>query len=50
MSNIILNEGYKNSKVFFEKGIRDKIFIKKKSYIDLSNCAGSLILEYNNYF
>ena len=50
MPNIILNEGYKNSKVFFEKGIRDKIFIKGKSYIDLSNCMGSLILGHNNYF
>ena len=50
MSNIILNEAYNNSKNFFEKGIKDKIYIKRKSYIDLSNCAGSLILGHNNVF
>ncbi len=48
MSNLILNEGYKDSKVFFEKGIGDKIFIKGKPYIDLSHCMGSLILGHNN--
>ena len=50
MSNIILNEAYRNSKILFEKGIKDKIYIKRKSYIDLSNCAGSLILGHNNIF
>ena len=48
MKNIILNEGYHNSKVLFDKGINDKVYIKKKSYIDLSNCAGSLILGHNH--
>lgn len=47
MENIILNEGYQNSNSFFSSGKNDKIFIKKKSYIDLSNCAGSLILGHN---
>ncbi len=50
MKNIILNEAYNNSKNFFEKGIKDKIYIKGKPYIDLSNCAGSLILGHNNFF
>ena len=50
MRNIILNEGYKNSKFFFEKGLRDKIYINGKSYIDLSHCMGSLILGHNNPF
>jgi glutamate-1-semialdehyde 2,1-aminomutase len=47
MNNCILNEGY-NKKIFFEKGYKDKIFIKKKSYIDLSNNAGALILGHNS--
>jgi glutamate-1-semialdehyde 2,1-aminomutase len=50
MKNIILNEGYQNSAPFFSKGKNDKIFINKKSYIDLSNCAGSLILGHNSFF
>jgi hypothetical protein len=45
MKNIVLNEGYQSSNFFFSSGKDDRIFIKKKSYIDLSNCAGSLILE-----
>ena len=48
MKNLILNEGYQNSKILFDKGIKDKIYIKKKEYIDLSNCAGSLILGHNS--
>ena len=49
MKNIILNEGYQNSKFFFSSGKNDRVFIKKKSFIDLSNCAGSLILGHNNH-
>ena len=48
MSNIILNEGYKDCKIFFERGENDKIFFKNKAYIDLSNCAGSLKIGHNS--
>ena len=48
MPNIILNEGYKDCKILFERGENDKIFFKNKAYIDLSNCAGSLILGHNS--
>ena len=48
MPNIILNEDYKDCNILFEKGEGDKIFFNGKAYIDLSNCAGSLILGHNN--
>ena len=48
MSNLILNEGYQKTKVFFEGGYKDKIKHQGKHYIDLSNCAGSLILGHNS--
>ena len=48
MSNLILNEGYKNNSNLFEKGIKDKIYTKNKSFIDTSNCAGSLLLGHNH--
>ena len=48
ISKIVLNEGYENSKVFFDRGNKDKVFSKNKPYIDLSNCAGSLILGHNS--
>ena len=48
MSNLILNEGYQKTKVFFEEGYRDKITYQGKQYIDLSNCAGSLMLGHNS--
>jgi glutamate-1-semialdehyde 2,1-aminomutase len=47
-TNIILNEYYKDNKVFFDKGEGDKIFFKNKAYVDLSNCSGSLILGHNS--
>ena len=47
-TNIILNEDYKDNKILFDKGEGDKIFFKNKAYIDLSNCAGSLILGHNS--
>ena len=50
MLNSILNEGYQNSNLIFEKGINDHIIIQGKTYIDLSNCAGSLILGHNSRF
>ena len=48
MPNIILNEDYKDNKILFDKGEGDKIFFKNKAYVDLSNCAGSLILGHNS--
>ena len=48
MPNLILNEGYQKTKVFFEEGYNDIIKHQGKSYIDLSNCAGSLILGHNS--
>lgn len=48
MSNLILNEGYKGNTILFEKGIKDKIYTKNKSFIDTSNCAGSLLLGHNH--
>ena len=48
MSDLILNEGYQKNKVFFEKGLKDKIIQNGISYIDLSNSAGSLILGHNS--
>lgn len=50
MKNIILNEGYINTINFFEKGYKDKIYTSKKSFIDLSNCAGSILLGHNDNF
>ena len=48
MSNFILNEGYSDCLNFFEKGIKDKIYTSNKSFIDISNCAGSLLLGHNH--
>ena len=48
MKNFILNEGYKNSSHLFESGSGDKIYSNKKSFIDISNCAGSLLLGHNH--
>ena len=48
MQNNILNEGYGRNKHLFSKGDKDKIISNKKSYIDLSNIAGSLILGHNS--
>ena len=48
MANLILNEGYQKTNVFFEEGYKDKIIHQGKAYIDLSNCAGSLILGHNS--
>ena len=50
MKNYILNEGYLNSINFFTKGYKDKIYTSKKSFIDLSNCAGSILLGHNHNF
>ena len=48
MSNLILNEGYKDGLNLFERGVKDKIYTKNRSFIDISNCAGSLLLGHNH--
>ena len=48
MPNLILNEGYQKTKTFFEEGYKDIIKHQGKPYIDLSNCAGSLMLGHNS--
>lgn len=46
--NFLLNEGYQSGKFFFEKGKGQFIYSKKKKYLDLSCCAGTLILGHNS--
>ena len=48
MSNLILNEGYENNADFFYGAQDEKIFTKNKKYIDLSMCAGSILLGHNH--
>ena len=46
--NYILNEGYGDNKNLFSSGTGSNIFVGKKKYLDLSLCAGSLILGHNS--
>jgi glutamate-1-semialdehyde aminotransferase len=46
--NFLLNEGYQNGKTFFDKGDGQYIFSKKKKFLDLSCCAGTLLLGHNS--
>jgi len=49
MKKNILNEGYQSKSLFFSYGKGDQIFTKdKKSFYDLSYCAGTLILGHNS--
>ena len=48
MPNLILNEGYENNTDLFFGAQDEKIFTKKKKYIDLSMCAGSILLGHNH--
>ena len=48
MKNIILNEKYDSTRVLFEKAKADKIFYKKKNYLDLSFCSGAIYLGHNH--
>ena len=48
MSNLILNEGYENNTDLFFRGQDEKIFTKNKKFIDLSMCAGSILLGHNH--
>ena len=48
MSSLILNEGYENNTDLFFGAQDEKIFTKNKQYIDLSMCAGSILLGHNH--
>ena len=48
MSKTILNEGYIGNTDLFYYGNQEKIFTKNKSYLDLSMCAGSILLGHNH--
>jgi glutamate-1-semialdehyde 2,1-aminomutase len=48
-SNIILNEGYNNSKLIFDKGNGNKIVVKNKFLYDLSYSSGVIFLGHNHY-
>ena len=48
MSSLILNEGYENNTDLFFGAQDEKIFTKNKKYIDLSMCAGSILLGHNH--
>tara|TARA_A100001015_G_C15043784_1_gene741828 strand:+ start:3973 stop:5205 length:1233 start_codon:yes stop_codon:yes gene_type:complete len=48
MQNIIINEGYNFKNNFFDGGSGSKIFLKGKKLLDLSFCAGSLLLGHNS--
>ncbi len=48
MSKIVFNEGYQKNSNLFYGGNNEKIFTKNKEYIDLSMCAGSILLGHNH--
>ena len=48
MQNLIINEGYKKDVDLFCGAQGEKIFTKNKKYIDLSMCAGSILLGHNH--
>ena len=48
VKNIILNEKYSSSSFFLEKAKGDKIFLKNKSFLDMSFCNGVMLLGHNN--
>ena len=48
MKSFIKNEGYKDIKNLFSSGIGSNIFINRRKYLDLSLCAGSIILGHNS--
>ncbi len=48
MSNFILNEGYEKNTNLFYGAQNEKIFTNNKKYIDLSMCAGSILLGHNH--
>ena len=48
MVKYILNEGYYKNLELFSKGNNVNIFSNKIKYIDLSMCAGSILLGHNH--
>ena len=48
VNNNLLNEGYQQNKVFFNKANGSYVYHKKKRYLDLSSCAGTLLLGHNS--
>jgi glutamate-1-semialdehyde aminotransferase len=46
--NHIMNEGYGDSKNLFSSANGSNIFVGKKKFLDLSLCAGSLIIGHNS--
>lgn len=48
LNNHLLNEGYQKSKVYFDKAKGSYIYCSNKKYLDLSCCAGTLILGHNS--
>ncbi len=48
MQNLIINEGYKKGVDLFYGAQDERIFTKNKKYIDLSMCAGSILLGHNH--
>ena len=47
MNNFLLNEGYNDLNNLFTSGKGSSIYINNKKYLDLSLCAGSLMLGHN---
>jgi len=48
MNNFLLNEGYNDLNNLFTSGIGSNIYINNKKFLDLSLCAGSLLLGHNS--
>ena len=48
MKENILNEGYYKNLELFSKGNNVNIFSNKTKYLDLSMCAGSILLGHNH--
>lgn len=48
MSKIIINEGYSKNPELFKSAKGSIILYKNKNYIDLSMCAGSILLGHNH--
>mgnify|MGYP006138539601 FL=1 len=47
-NKLILNEGYSTASKYFTKADASNIFINNKKLVDLSFCAGSLLLGHNS--
>ena len=47
-NNFILNQEYSKSNFFFETGHGSYVYSKKKKFLDLGYCAGTLLLGHNH--